>query len=90
MGIGLSRESWSTVVAKNHADEEKRLARGARPRFFTPPQLPSMGNIKTSPTAEEFIAAHRIPRMPGGAPVVSTDRGRRRNARPGKASGKTP
>ena len=83
MGIGLRRENWSTVVAKNLAEDEKRVGKGAPPRFYTPPQM-NNGNIKTSQAAEEYILAHKIPRLPSGDPITSTERGRRRSQRNGK------
>lgn len=83
MGIGLKRQSWDVVVAKNIAEDDKRVAKGAIPRFFTPPPMHN-DNIKTSQRAEEFILAHKIPRLSNGDPIVSTERGRRRAKRDGK------
>jgi hypothetical protein len=85
MGIGLKRgsPSWSTVVAKNLAEDDKRVSKGATPRFYTPP-LMNNNNILTSEKAEEFILAHKIPRLSNGDPVASTERGRRRSQRNGK------
>lgn len=85
MGIGIKRgrESWSTVVAKNLAEDTNRVAKGATPRFYTPPPMYN-NNIITSQKAEEFIAAHKIPRLANGDPIVSTERGRRKAKRDGK------
>ena len=89
MGISLKRgaPSWNTVIAKNLAEDDKRVAKGARPRFYTPPPM-NNNNIRTSPAAEEFITAHKIPRLSNGDPTVSTERGRRRRAKWNKAEGK--
>jgi hypothetical protein len=80
MGIGLSGQSWFTVVAKTRAEEVERIKKGFEPRLAVQTYA-NPENIKSTPAADALILSRCTPFDEEGLALPSTERGKRRRAK---------
>jgi len=84
MGIGNSRGDWWKTCQQAREEDQKRVKKGLAPKLHAE-RFENAGHVPTTPAFEAHAKKYRLYTDENGKHLVSTERGKRRNARKKKS-----